>query len=128
MDTPPRDRLGDADPMTCLFGEPSDCSCIGGRDNGRTLEVRLSESIAFARYGDGTPDLVARPPYGYLRLLLACTEIVPVRSCLISFTDSEGIEHSILVPAESLFEAAIEAMAAFRQSVLAEMPLAPGLD
>jgi hypothetical protein len=53
---------------------------------------------------------------------------VPVRSCLISFTDSEGIEHSILVPAESLFEAAIEAMAAFRQSVLAEMPLAPGLD
>jgi len=30
------------------------------------------------------------------------------------------------VPAESLFEAAAEAMAAFKQSVLAEMPLAPG--
>jgi hypothetical protein len=47
-------------------------------------------------------------------------------SCLVSFTDSEGIEHSIRVPAERLFEAAIEAMAAFKQSLLAEMPLAPG--
>ena len=47
-------------------------------------------------------------------------------SCLVSFTDSEGIEHSIRVPAERLFEAAIEAMAAFKPSLLAEMPLAPG--
>lgn len=51
---------------------------------------------------------------------------MPVRTCLVSFTDSEGIEHSIRVPAESLFEAAVEAMAAFRQSVLADMTLAPG--
>ena len=48
-----------------------------------------------------------------------------LRSCLVSFTDSEGIEHSIRVPAESLFEAAVEAIAAFRRSVLAEMPLGP---
>jgi hypothetical protein len=48
---------------------------------------------------------------------------VPSRSCRVSFTDSEGIEHSVQVPAESLYEAAVEAMAAFRRSVLAEMPL-----
>ena len=40
-------------------------------------------------------------------------EFVPARSCLVSFTDSEGIEHSVRVPAESLYEAAVEAMAAF---------------
>ena len=34
---------------------------------------------------------------------------------MVSFLDSEGIEHSIRVPAESLYEAAIEAMAAFRR-------------
>jgi len=44
-----------------------------------------------------------------------------VRSCLVSFVDSEGIEHSIRVPAESLYEAAIEAMAAFRRGAFAEM-------
>ena len=44
-----------------------------------------------------------------------------VRSCLVSFVDSEGIEHSIQVPAESLYEAAIEAMAAFRRGAFAEM-------
>jgi hypothetical protein len=49
-----------------------------------------------------------------------------MRSCLISFTNTEGIEHSVRVPAESLFEAAVEALAAFRHGVLAEMPLAPG--
>jgi hypothetical protein len=38
-----------------------------------------------------------------------------VRSCVVSFTDAEGIEHSIRVPAESLYEAAVEAMAAFRR-------------
>ena len=49
-----------------------------------------------------------------------------LRSCRVSFTDSEGIEHSIRVPAESLFEAAVEAMAAFKKGVLAEIQLAPG--
>ena len=38
-----------------------------------------------------------------------------------SFVDTEGIEHSIRVPAESLYEAAIEAMAAFRRGAFAEM-------
>ncbi len=44
-----------------------------------------------------------------------------VRSCLVSLTDGEGIENSIRVPAESLYEAAIEAMAAFRRGAFAEM-------
>ena len=51
---------------------------------------------------------------------------MPSRTCLVSFTDADGIEHSVRVPAESLYEAAVEAMAAFRRSVLAEMPLGPG--
>ena len=50
---------------------------------------------------------------------------MPSHSCLVSFTDSEGVEHSVRVPAESLYEAAVEAIAAFRRSVLAEMPLGP---
>lgn len=44
-----------------------------------------------------------------------------LRSCLVSFTDTEGVEHAIRVPAESLYEAAIEAMAAFRRGAFAEM-------
>jgi hypothetical protein len=43
----------------------------------------------------------------------------------VSFIDSEGIEHSVRVSAESLYEAAIEAIAAFRRSFFAEMPLGP---
>ena len=50
---------------------------------------------------------------------------MPIRSCLVSFTDSEGIEHSVRVPAESLYEAAIEALAAFRGVAFAETPLGP---
>jgi hypothetical protein len=48
-----------------------------------------------------------------------------VRSCLVSFTDSEGIEHSVGIPAESLYETAIEAMAAFRRGAFAEMAFGP---
>src|SRR5215472_8499166 len=48
-----------------------------------------------------------------IRLIFAHTSSVPLHSCLVSFTDSEGIEHSVRVPAESLFEAAVEAIAAF---------------
>jgi hypothetical protein len=44
----------------------------------------------------------------------------------VSFTDSGGIEHSIRVPAESLFEAAVEAMAAFKNSMLIDAPIPPG--
>jgi len=45
-----------------------------------------------------------------IRLYFAYTGIVPIRSCLVSFTDSEGIERSVRVSAESLYEAAVEAM------------------
>jgi hypothetical protein len=60
-----------------------------------------------------------------IRLIFAYTEIVPARYCFVSFTDSEGVQHSVRVPAESLYEAAVEAMAAFRRSALVEMPLGP---
>jgi hypothetical protein len=63
----------------------------------------------------------------YLRPFFAYNETVTnVRSCLVSFTDAEGIEHSIRVPAESLYEAAVEAMAAFRRGAFAEMTFGAG--
>jgi hypothetical protein len=49
-----------------------------------------------------------------------------MRSCLVSFTDSEGIEHTVRVPAETLYEAAVEAMAAFRRCVFADVTLGSG--
>src|SRR5215469_9622489 len=49
-----------------------------------------------------------------------------IRSCLVSFTDIEGIEHAVRVPAESLFEAAVGAMASFRRCGFADVTLAPG--
>ena len=62
-----------------------------------------------------------------IRLIFAYTRFRALpTSCLVSFTDSEGIEHSIRVSAESLFEAAVEAMTAFKHSVLAETPMPPG--
>jgi hypothetical protein len=66
---------------------------------------------------------VARP--FSIRLIFAYTNSVPSHSCLVSFTDPDGIEHSVRVPAESVYEAAVEAIAAFRRGVLAEMPFGP---
>ena len=44
----------------------------------------------------------------------------------MSFIDSEGVEHSVRIAAESLYEAAIEAMAAFRRGAFAEMTFGAG--
>jgi hypothetical protein len=49
-----------------------------------------------------------------------------MRSCLVSFTDTEGIEHTVRVPAETLYEAAVEAMAAFRRCGFADVTLSSG--
>lgn len=40
---------------------------------------------------------------------------MPVRPCIVSFTDSEGFRHSVEVPAETLYEAVSLAVAAFRE-------------
>jgi hypothetical protein len=46
---------------------------------------------------------------------------------LLRFIHRFGRHRALVrVPAESLYEAAVEAIAAFRRSVLAEMPLGPG--
>jgi|SRR5579859_1809072 len=43
-------------------------------------------------------------------------EIVPTaRTCLVSFTDSEGIQHAVEVSASTLYEAAALAIAEFRR-------------
>ena len=38
------------------------------------------------------------------------------RSCLVSFQDPEGIQHSVQVAAESLYEAAVLALREFRST------------
>jgi hypothetical protein len=50
---------------------------------------------------------------------------VPSRSCTVSFTDSEGIEHSVRVSAASLYEAAVLAMAEFRRHGFADTTFGP---
>ena len=47
---------------------------------------------------------------------------MPVRPCLVSFTDPEGFRHSVEVQAESLYEAVVLATRAFK-----EHACAPGL-
>jgi hypothetical protein len=50
---------------------------------------------------------------------------VPYRSCIVSFTDSEGIEHSVRVSAASLYEAAVSALAEFRRHGFADTTFGP---
>ena len=72
------------------------------------------------------PELKSCKPGSSIRLFFAYNSRVPtVRSCLVSFTDTEGIEHSVRIAAESLYEAAIEAMAAFRHGAFADMTFGP---
>jgi hypothetical protein len=40
---------------------------------------------------------------------------VAVRTCTVSFTDAEGLRHSVNVQAETLYEAAALAIRAFRE-------------
>ena len=47
------------------------------------------------------------------------------RTCAVSFTDSEGITHSVEVSAASLYEAAVLALAEFRRAGIATVT--PGL-
>jgi hypothetical protein len=46
------------------------------------------------------------------------------RTCLVSFTDSEGIRHSVEITASTLYEAAVLAIAQFRRCGFTEN--APG--
>jgi hypothetical protein len=62
----------------------------------------------------------------YIRFLFAMIIVVGnARSCVVSFTDSGGIRHSIEVAAESLYEAAAMAIAEFRRNAWVD-DLEPG--
>ena len=50
---------------------------------------------------------------------------MPSRSCVVSFNDSEGIEHSVRVSAATLYEAAVLAMAQFRRHGFADTTFGP---
>ena len=40
---------------------------------------------------------------------------MPVRSCTVAYTDAEGVRHSVNVQAETLYEAVVLAVRAFRE-------------
>jgi hypothetical protein len=50
---------------------------------------------------------------------------VPSRSCRVSFTDSEGLEHAVEVCAASVYEAAAFALAEFRRCGFADATFGP---
>jgi hypothetical protein len=54
------------------------------------------------------------------RLIFACAGIVP-SSCRVSFTDTEGITHTAIVTASSLYEAAALGVAEFRRCGLIDV-------
>ena len=47
---------------------------------------------------------------------------VPARSCTVSFTGHDGIRHSVNVQAETLYEAVVLAIRAFRENDCAPGP------
>jgi len=56
-----------------------------------------------------------------LRFIFAyAVDVSAVRACRVSFTDTEGIIHTAVVPASSLYEAAALALAEFRGCGLVE--------
>lgn len=48
------------------------------------------------------------------------------RSCSVSFTDSEGISHAVVITASTLYEAAVLELAEFRRCGFAEATFGPG--
>jgi len=44
------------------------------------------------------------------------------RTCVVSFRDPEGLEHSVVVSASSLFEAAVRGLKAFGESPFSDGP------
>jgi hypothetical protein len=52
---------------------------------------------------------------------------MPSRTCRVSFTDSEGIEHAVGVAAASLYEAAVLALAEFRCCGFADATFGPAI-
>ena len=51
--------------------------------------------------------------------------VANIRPCLVSFTDSQGITHEVQVCGESLYEAAVLALAEFRRCGFAEAVYGP---
>jgi hypothetical protein len=72
-------------------------------------------SILCKRHSSLQPGRVELSARRLFALSSPILEDVPYRACAVSFTDSEGVQHSVQVSAASLYEAAAEALAAFRQ-------------
>jgi hypothetical protein len=52
---------------------------------------------------------------------------VALQQCKVSYSGTDGIEHSVEVSAATLFEAAARAVAEFRKAELIECPPGPGV-
>lgn len=55
------------------------------------------------------------PGFAFFSYRLYTIRVATARTCLVSFTDSENIRHSVEVTASTLYEAAVLAIAQFRQ-------------
>jgi len=89
------------------------------------MDFQALQPISMPQYAK----LLGETSRGFLifRLLFAYTEGVSnVCMCRASFTDTEGITHSVKVTAGSLFEAAALGVAEFRRCAM--MDAAPGLE
>jgi hypothetical protein len=51
----------------------------------------------------------------HMCVFFTCRIVPPAPTCLVSFTDSEGIQHAVEVSASTLYEAAALAIAEFRR-------------
>jgi hypothetical protein len=58
--------------------------------------------------------------------LFAYDEGVPTRRCRVSFTDTNGITHAANVTGESLYEAAVAALAEFKRCGFTDVSVGPG--
>ena len=58
-------------------------------------------------------------------LFFAYGRSVPQRVCVVSFTDTEGVEHAVQVSAASLYEAAVMGIAEFRRCGFADANFGP---
>ncbi len=47
---------------------------------------------------------------------------MPVRTCRVSCRDAQGVEHTVQVTAQSLYEAVAQALRVFREDVWSEDP------
>jgi hypothetical protein len=66
--------------------------------------------------------IVKQAAYGEYKTKILSSSSMPARTCTVSFTDTDGIRHSVNVQAGTLYEAVVLAVRAFREHHCAPGP------